>query len=67
MQQTIIVPEGRVMSPDDFFERMVGIDQFYKDKELKHAVADELMCEVLRRLGYEKGIQVFDNMDKWYA
>lgn len=67
MQQTIIVPEGRVMSPDDFFERMVGIDQFYKDEEQKHAVADELMCEVLRSLGYEKGIQVFDNMDKWYA
>lgn len=55
------------MSPDDFFEQMIGIDQFYKDEEQKHAVADELMCEVLRRLGYEKGIQVFDNMDKWYA
>jgi hypothetical protein len=55
------------MSPDDFFERMVGIDQYYKDEEQKHAAADELMCELLKSLGYEKGVQVFDDMDKWYA
>lgn len=67
MQQTVIIPNGSVMSPDDFFFRMIGICQYYKDEEQRHAEADGLMCELLKSLGYEKGVQVFDDMDKWYA
>ena len=32
-----------------------------------HIEADDLMCAQLRRLGYGDGIDVFEEMDKWYA
>lgn len=67
MQQTVIISDGTVMSPDDFFVEMIRIDQFYKDEEMRHVEADGLMCDLLRSLGYEKGVQVFDSMHKWYA
>jgi len=32
-----------------------------------HIEADDLMCAQLRRLGYGDGVDVFEEMDKWYA
>ena len=37
------------------------------DTEKSHVDADELMCHVLRALGYAKGVKVFESMSKWYA
>ena len=37
------------------------------DKEGRHQDADRLMCIVLRKLGYGKGVEIFENADKWYA
>jgi len=37
------------------------------DREGAHYEADNLMCGLLRRLGYGDGIDVFEEMDKWYA
>lgn len=35
--------------------------------ELAHIFADELMCKLLRELGYGEGIDIFEKMDKWYS
>ena len=32
-----------------------------------HREADDLMCEVLRQLGYEEGVAMFVEMQKWYS
>lgn len=38
-----------------------------RDTESAHATADDIMCELLRELGYEEGVEIFEQMEKWYA
>ena len=35
--------------------------------ETFHINADELMCKVLTSLGYEAGVKIFENTEKWYS
>lgn len=37
------------------------------DPEWAHAAADDILCEVLRRLGYNKLIDLYEDVEKWYA
>lgn len=37
------------------------------DTEVIHSVADDLLCELLTRLGYTETVQAFHDLDKWYA
>ena len=37
------------------------------DKEDRHRLMDALMCEVLRSIGYDDGIDIFEATSKWYA
>lgn len=54
------------MKPKEFAERMRDINEIEFTDDRHHA-ADELMCEVLNDLGYEEGVEIFENMNKWYA
>lgn len=56
----------RPMSPEKFAETMQACRDI-GDQEARHGDADDLLCEVLRSLGYDKGIDIFNAMDKWYA
>ena len=59
------------MTPEEFERRMFAIcggDDFYDyEPESSHIEADELLCEVLTQLGYEKGVTIFKNATRWYA
>lgn len=63
----------KIISPDEFKKKMkeiqialdAGLLRF--NKEEAHIKMDDLMCEVLISLGYEEGIEVFDNTGKWYS
>lgn len=37
------------------------------DPEVGHAYADEYMMAFLSSIGYEKGVAVFNDMERWYA
>lgn len=37
------------------------------DEELAHTEADFLICELLKKLGYEKVVEEYDKVDKWYS
>ena len=37
------------------------------DIEMVHSKADDLLCEILKELGYVKLVEEFDKLDKWYA
>ena len=37
------------------------------DEEGRHRRMDALMCEVLRSIGYDDGIDIFEATSKWYA
>ena len=66
--------DNQVISPEEFYKKM----QYYKDLEEKctsvfynkedmHRIMDDLMCEILSSLGYENGIKVFQDAEKWYS
>ena len=57
---------NEIVSKEEFRERMEYISKL-TDTETKHRSADSLMAEYLSALGYEDGIEVFWEMDKWYA
>jgi len=44
--------------------RRIDRDNF---PETAHILADELMCKLLRELGYSEGVDIFEKMEKWYA
>jgi hypothetical protein len=37
------------------------------DPESEHGLADDLLCELLARLGYPETVNAFMEMKKWYA
>lgn len=63
------------MTKEEFYSAM---QQFYNkhfseghrdvmDVELFHIEADDLMCQLLIELGYDKGVEIFLDAPKWYA
>ncbi len=56
------------MQPHEFARRMREIAQSAEDDpEVGHLKADNLMIELLRSLGYGEGVNIFDEMPRWYA
>ena len=56
----------REFSVKGFANEMRRIDR-NNDTEMAHILADELMCKLLRELGYGEGVDIFKQMDKWYS
>lgn len=66
----------KVMSPEEFAERMNALDKMDYSKfdstvhpeniEERHMEADNLMARLLESLGYEEGVQTFLMMHKYY-
>lgn len=52
-----------MMTPEEFAKRMQQIADSDSPED-GHIEADELMCFVLRKLGYEDGVDIFDAMEK---
>lgn len=56
------------LSPRSFAHRMQKLyEEYGGDREAVHAEMDDLMCNLLRSLGYGKGVEIFESTDKWYA
>lgn len=36
------------------------------DLALRHEIADKTMCDVLYELGCGEGVEIFEEMEKWY-
>ena len=53
------------MTPEEFAKAMKETQ--CSDTEIAHCLADDLMCDLLKSLGYEEGIAIFLESDKWYA
>lgn len=59
-------PPPKPMPPDEFRDRMAAIFKNGKPEE-DHGDADNLLCEVLRSLGYGDGVREFESGHKWYS
>ena len=62
-----------MITPAEFEDKMREISTKVTDtfvdyhEEEAHSAADDLMCAVLRDLGYTKGVEIFERMPKWYS
>ena len=54
-------------TPEGFAKAMEEIAESDMAEEESHITADELMLATLKKLGYEKGCKVFEDMDNWYC
>lgn len=54
------------MTKEEFKNRMQAIAD-KRDTEGGHIEADDLMCELLKGLGYGEGVEIFEGMNRWYA
>lgn len=59
--------EKRVLTPKQFENKMKKVFTPNYDKEDAHIAADSLMCELLRTLGYDAGVEVFKTSFKYYS
>ena len=54
------------MTPKEFKDKMEVISEIPNTDE-RHESGDNLMSDVLDELGYADGVDIFWDMDKWYA
>lgn len=56
------------MTPSEFEAKMQQIkDEEQNDPEICHERMDDLISQLLIKLGYEAGIKIFDEAEKWYS
>ena len=49
-----------------YTNKIKELDKYYDTEEF-HIYADVLMCEILKKLGFDEFVEIFDNRDKWYS
>ena len=50
-----------------YLEKLENIKYHKWGKEIDHIKADDLLCELLKELGYIRLVEVFKSIDKWYV
>ena len=48
-------------------EMKKAIEESKFDEEFGHVIADGILCDFLKELGYNELVMLFDMVDKWYA
>ena len=60
--------EPDIPSPSEFENRMKELASHQSDdREFMHQDMDDLMCDILEAIGYQKGVEIFRQTPKWYA
>ena len=52
---------------DEFNKKMKYISENQWRTEDAHIEMDDVMCNTLRKLGFEKGIDIFEHTERWYS
>lgn len=55
-----------IPTPDEFLKDMQTVASS-NDPEWSHGYMDDMMCNLLKQLGYGEAIEVFRHTEKWYA
>lgn len=62
------VIKSSAITPNEFLSQLKEIDkQCNNNEETFHIQADDLICELLKSLGYGEGAEYFGNHAKWYS
>lgn len=51
----------------DYTERMRELANNDDDIEARHVEMDDLMCEILKEMGFNELVDIFNETEKWYA
>lgn len=51
----------------EILKKCVSDVEEHGDLSEPHETADEVLCELLRSLGYGDVVEIYDSFDKWYA
>jgi hypothetical protein len=56
------------MTPEEFKAKMQEIYPINGEYSIAmaHGAADALMCEALALMGFEEGVKIFEDAQKWY-
>jgi len=57
---------GEYTTLEDFYVTKLN-NALEEDTEKDHIVADEILCELLRELGFDRLIDLYESFGKWYA
>lgn len=57
---------GAVINEDDIIERLKGI-KARGDIETGHRQANAILCDLLRKLGFDEVVDAYEAVEKWYA
>lgn len=42
-------------------------DEYCGDEECRHGCEDDILCELLKELGYKELVKQYESTNKWYA
>lgn len=45
-------------------QELLGPDH---DKDAAHSIADDILCNFLKDLGYDEIVNIFNDIEKWYG
>lgn len=59
----------KVLPDDERRSYLIRLEELSKcsDYEYSHIEADDILCEILQKLGYSDIVREFNNLGKWYA
>lgn len=60
-----MIDDTTIPTPEEF--AIMIRNQISGDLEGSHSAMDDLMAELLRRLGYDEAMDIFEEQEKWYA
>ena len=55
-----------IMNKETAIETLQRLQQSH-DTEMAHIDADDVLCELLKSLGYEDVVSEYQNVNKWFA
>jgi hypothetical protein len=55
------------MTPEEALEKLKDLNNRGSDPKASHVEADGILCSLLSSMGYEEIVEVFKDIDKWYA
>lgn len=50
---------------EEALEKLKNLDRW--DIEMAHSNADDILCELLTKLGFKEVVETFKKIEKWYA
>jgi hypothetical protein len=58
---------GMIKELSDEMVKRLQVQVGNRDKEVAHICADDILCELLRELGYTEVVEKYHEVSKWYS